>query len=121
MDVIFFNRIDEILLLLAERQAKFPQSAYIDEKDCLKLKFTNESNFIYYLTETKDLSYTKLVDHNRYSLTANGWKRVIEIQEKQFDSKKVFVAMRFSDEVNSAWEEGLFPALYELGYVPLRN
>ena len=55
-----------------------------------------------------------------YRLTLEGWKHLAEISKEKRDSNQVFVAMRFSKEMDYAWENGFKPALKETGYRPIR-
>ena len=54
-----------------------------------------------------------------YSLTLNGLKR-LETGGDALVSKTAFVAMWFNDEVTSAYEKGIGPAVREAGYEPMR-
>jgi nucleoside 2-deoxyribosyltransferase len=117
-----FETIDKLLLFVAHRQKKPSKKALILPVDSVIIYTTDSKELNFYISETISLGYLKKIHDqgNHYSLTLKGWEKVISLQSKQVDSKKAFVAMWFSDEVDSVWEDGFFPALNELGYEPLR-
>ncbi|XWN36127.1 MAG: hypothetical protein ROO71_09185 [Balneola sp.] len=80
----------------------------------------NLKEFMYYLKVAKELNLVRTPTDFDVTLTPHGWKEVKKLLEKKVDSKKAFVAMWFDEEVDSLWEKGLFPALIDLGYDPLR-
>ena len=53
-------------------------------------------------------------------LTLKGWERVNELRKKVQESRQVFVAMWFKDEVKDAWTKAIKPVLEETGYKPIR-
>ena len=54
------------------------------------------------------------------TLTLKGWERVGELRKAGRSSDTAFVAMWFTDELESAWEDGFKPALEEEGWNPIR-
>jgi hypothetical protein len=54
------------------------------------------------------------------SLTPAGWDRFERLEAEKPKSDLAFVAMRFSEEMTVAYDDGFHPALYELGYRPIR-
>jgi hypothetical protein len=54
------------------------------------------------------------------SLTPVGWDRFERLEAEKPKSDVAFVAMRFNEEMQAAYDEGFHPALYELGYRPIR-
>ncbi len=87
---------------------------------------------LFYAQDKKELSYLSLQAKNmgyvetnpskggNYRLTLNGWQRVDELRRKKIESRQAFVAMWFSDDMKSAWDNGFKPALEETGYQPIR-
>ena len=65
-----------------------------------------------------------LFDHNQSNthgeLTIDGWNRVIELSRKAAVKDQAFVAMPFSAEFDSLYEDGIKPALLETGCSPMR-
>jgi hypothetical protein len=55
-------------------------------------------------------------------LTAAGWNRVAELERPAVgkNSRQAFVAMWFTDEVKSAYADGIKPAIEQAGYTPVR-
>jgi hypothetical protein len=65
-----------------------------------------------------EYGYAKAKDGLR--LTPGGWKRYAELEAERPKSTAGFVAMWFAPEMKPAYDEGFHPALFELGYDPLR-
>jgi nucleoside 2-deoxyribosyltransferase len=55
-----------------------------------------------------------------FTLTASGWLQVEELIKRLPDSSQAFVAMWFNDKTESAFKEGIEPAITELGYRAIR-
>ena len=55
-----------------------------------------------------------------FTLTASGWLKVEELIKRLPDSSQAFVAMWFNDKTESAFKEGIEPAITELGYRAIR-
>lgn len=93
-----------------------------------------EEYTLYYLSDQEDLSYSlsalqsagfldALKIENRVAranVTVKGWERIAELQKITTDSWQAFVAMRFSPELERAFNDGISPALLETGYQPAR-
>lgn len=110
----------ELLILYVYKSLKHPTDS-VDIRSMPSIVYCDNINeFLYYLSEAKDLGLLKSHTNTEVKLTPRGWVEVKSILEKQVDSKKAFVAMWFDNEVVSAWEDSFLPALNELGYDPLR-
>ncbi len=55
-----------------------------------------------------------------YRLTVNGYIHLAELEKTVIDSSKVFVAMWFDPSMDSAWQDGIRPAIRNTGYTPMR-
>ncbi len=55
-----------------------------------------------------------------FRITTDGWKRLRELKKAGGDPDRAFVAMSFTEELLPAWEQGIKPALEELGFTPVR-
>ena len=58
-----------------------------------------------------------------YQMKAKGWERLFDLKNKIIDSKQIFVAMDFKDEMKfltGIWKEGFCSALEETNYKPFR-
>jgi hypothetical protein len=66
--------------------------------------------------KTGDLSPNRML----LTLTEAGWQRFEKIDAERPKSTAAFVAMWFAEEMGSAFNEGFYPALYDLGYDPVR-
>lgn len=51
-----------------------------------------------------------------YSFKANAWKRIKELKEKNINSKQIFVALAFVDDIKNGYMEGIRPLEKETGY-----
>lgn len=55
-----------------------------------------------------------------FRITPAGWQRVREIGLSGSDPNRAFVAMWFDSKLESAWSDGIRPALEALGFYPVR-
>ena len=53
-------------------------------------------------------------------LTVEGHVRLAELEAAHTPSSKAFIAMWFDDSMNEAWNHGIFPAVRDAGYEPVR-
>ena len=58
--------------------------------------------------------------HPTLRLTIEGYIHLAELEKTNTDSSQAFVAMRFHDSMNPAWEDGIEPAIKNTGYNPKR-
>ena len=135
----FSKKIDMILLKLEEMSFSFGALVSIDLISFASLCFVkryidgsfniedsyfdDQMNYIKEtLNESKLLSgdffKAEELDEVRFRLTPMGWKRVDELQKlKTLDSKNVFIAMSFADEMDET-RETIKNAIIATGYVP---
>lgn len=55
-----------------------------------------------------------------FRITPQGWQQLREQEKTSRDTDRAFVAMWFANELLPAWENGIKPALEELGFTPIR-
>lgn len=55
-----------------------------------------------------------------FVVSSAGWRYIDELDASGGDTKQVFVAMWFGDEMTDAWRLGIAPGLRDAGYLPLR-
>ncbi len=53
-------------------------------------------------------------------LTKQGWERYAQLEAERPKSTAAFVAMWFASEMEPSYDDGFYPALYDLGYDPIR-
>ena len=54
------------------------------------------------------------------TLTIEGYTRLVELEKANTDSSKAFIAMWFDESMNEAWNHGIFRAVRDAGYEPVR-
>ncbi len=54
------------------------------------------------------------------TLTADGWRRVEELDKPNIESKQAFVAMWFDEQLESAYKEGIAPLEQDTGFSMMR-
>lgn len=82
---------------------------------------TEVSYLLNYLTEKNWLKAEPLGDHlTRYLLAVEGYARLAELRNSFRESSQAFVAMWFDSSMQSAWLDGIEPAIRDAGYEPLR-
>lgn len=58
--------------------------------------------------------------HTQFRLAPAGWERLDTMLRQRGDSARAFVAMWFHDSMHEAYENGLYKAIYDSGYDPVR-
>ena len=76
-----------------------------------------ERNLIRRMDGPADLSDSSIY---KFEITASGWAFLEEHERPAAISDQVFVAMSFAEDLKSAWEVGIFPALEKAGDRPYR-
>ena len=83
----------------------------------------NDDELEFHLNALADAGFIESNDelNPRYKLTSAGWRKYSELESPIGpDSNLVFVAMSFDSDLNSAWQDGIRPALVACGYDPRR-
>jgi nucleoside 2-deoxyribosyltransferase len=80
----------------------------------------SQSDLAYYLQQLVRLGHLEEVGERRVRLTLAGWRHLEALELNRSKSAQAFVAMAFSSDMDSVWEEGIRPALEDAGYDPLR-
>ena len=73
-----------------------------------------------YLHSQKWIDYDKVRSTGICRLTVEGYARLAELDKKETDSSKAFVAMWLDSTMNDLWEKGIAPAIRDAGYDPIR-
>jgi hypothetical protein len=116
-----YRKLDELLLMLGRRTPAFGKPTHINrlfewplvyargqvEFEALIQSLADETKFI---RETRD----------GIQLTREGWERFGQLDAERPRSTTAFVAMWFNDAMRSVYDSGFYPALYGLGYDPIR-
>lgn len=130
-------KIDEILEIsprtVGERLNKILNNIAIKSGEPgTKIPVTHDDIFLYYSCDTPQMFYyLKAIKANGWIecnlsipgdilVTPEGWNRVVELEDKQPNTKQIFVAMSFSDDMNDLWDKGIRVGVRSAGYVPIR-
>jgi len=115
------------LMKAYERRSKYPgQKVSLDPKHDFTLAWLNNvEEFKYFfksLVERGLLADPGVVNANVQEtlITHKGWEYLAEHESQPPDTNIVFVAMDFKEEMETAWSEGIKPAIEEAGYEPIR-
>ncbi len=124
----FNEKIDMILLSIANRTKNYGDSAAILPEEIISCCFINryqggkklDDGFI---KQRRDF-YIDYLKHHGYlylspiiTLTAEGWQRVDELQKYQTNNKDVFVSMSFADTTKSI-REAIRTGIVNAGFSP---
>jgi hypothetical protein len=61
-----------------------------------------------------------ILDFAEFSPTPRGWAKIEELSDREPTGSQAFVAMWFDPSTEDAYSNGLFKAIYDCGYDPLR-
>ncbi len=120
-----------ILMRNIERHTKFPGHAVniVPEYDYPLSWATNVAELLYYLQNLVDRNFLRLPEkaHEKVNTMVNiveiaplGWEYLEKNEDKSTFSDQAFVAMSFSPEFKSAWENAIKPAIQRAGYKAYR-
>lgn len=76
--------------------------------------------FVDYLLGQGWIEETNLGSIPTFRLTVDGYVHLAELEQVIVDSSQAFVAMWFDESMDSAWRDGIKPAIENAGYVPMR-
>lgn len=76
----------------------------------------NEFEQIINWLEKEGLIESKTTENYNHRLTLNGWQRVEKLQKDVINSNQAFVATWFDDKMDPIFNDGIKPALNEMGY-----
>ncbi len=113
-----------LIQVLNERSSHPGQSVNFNYQTLWPLVWASGSEEVRYLI--KALEGRGLVNTQNISggavcqITPAGWDYIDNIPRERSQSSQVFVAMWFDPSMNSAWENGIKPALVNSGYEPYR-
>jgi nucleoside 2-deoxyribosyltransferase len=116
----FADRVDRVLINLSRA---FPNYADTFEanRSVARLFFSEteeDDNKVPFIHLMEDLGYIKEYYVNKYSISADGWKRIDTITQLNQNSKQGFIAMEFSDDTKEIGED-FSCAIRAAGYSPM--
>lgn len=122
------ERINLALLLVADRSAALGDVVGVDvQTDWPLIWGRNPAELraiLEHLVETKLLTPVTGVETQkptRVLLSPAGWREAERLRPSRASGTQAFVAMSFAEDLSSAYELGIQPALTECGYSPWRS
>ncbi len=118
--------IDRILLHTYRKAETFTSWVHLDVETDYPIGYArNSDDFKFLVEKAKELNYLEAKVPETWSfadfrLSLGGWERVSNLRLQQSDSHQAFVAMWFSEDMNTAFSEGFLPALEATAYKPFR-
>jgi len=125
----FSDRVDAVLLFFGSHLKKIGQNLVIApavaDSPWAALAAESQCEDIDELTCLLNLMVEQrllavLPNHTHFSPAPAGWERIENLLRETIDSSQAFVAMWFSELTNSAYAQGIAPALSATGYKPIR-
>lgn len=117
-----FDQIKLLITYLAKKQPNYHLGVQLRQDHDYPIVIGKDSGYLSYTFEqSKSLGYIES-SGGGLRLTLEGWKYYEEVQRREIDSKKAFVAMWFHPSMNDAWLNGFKRALEddEIGFEALR-
>ena len=117
------EKLDKLLLWIFNNMEFFYQAVRV-EMDQPAIAYAKNATELKTMTRAlKDLGYVAITkdaisDHAECRVTVEGVKRAELLQTEKSNSKRVFVAMWFTDEMRKVFNDHIKPAIGEIGYEP---
>ncbi|MGI6198583.1 MAG: hypothetical protein ACOYIS_05620 [Candidatus Cloacimonadaceae bacterium] len=120
-----YEILDLLLTYCSNRTTRFNRGIFIPYSDITLLYIHNDDEMRAMLKMASELEYMSyLISPNKgynLELKIKGLEKVVQLREQRSESKKVFVAMKFGDEVlDEAYRKAIVPAVKNCGYNALR-
>jgi hypothetical protein len=115
------RKVDELVLYVGRKAPVLNEPAFFIENyswPVVRARGTSEMAAIRSLA-VGELGYLAQSPQG-FRLTVKGWERFAALDAERPKSTSAFVAMAFHSEMTPAYDDGIKPALYALGYDPLR-
>lgn len=112
--------IDQILMHVLASIEGANEHVELHDTDYPLVFARGPDEFSYLCERAVEQGYLEHVGGQRVRLTLDGWRRVRQLKQTAVAPDHAFVAMWFTEELESAWYEGFLPALEATGYEPIR-
>ncbi len=116
------ERLDRIILNFSHL-CRYPGDRIeIKEKDNMLVYAENVRAALFLLSQLDNQGLIESIPSlpGMTTLTAEGWKRILELQKGAGESRQAFIAMWFHERTDEAYEKGIKPAVIDTGFIPLR-
>lgn len=116
----FADRVDRVLINLYKTFPNYADTFEADNKVARLFFSETEDDDIHvpFIHLMEDLGYIKKYYVNKYSISADGWKRIDSITQSKQNLKQGFIAMEFSDNTIDIGED-FSSAIRAAGYSPM--
>jgi nucleoside 2-deoxyribosyltransferase len=116
----FRERAERYLVAVADKAQTLDAWFKVGDEELIGISYSDHTNdlvvILEYLRE-EGLMTSKQTGDER--LTAKGYIAADELRAKRAASTQAFVAMRFTDEMQRVYEEGIKPAIDRAGFAPM--
>jgi nucleoside 2-deoxyribosyltransferase len=113
------DRVRALLRNIARKGPTLGSLVVLNQRTDYPLGYcTSENEVGFMLTALKELGWVNLGDTFSCSLTISGWSEIDRLVPTE--SVKAFVAMWFSDEMMPIYQQGIQPAIEDVGYHAVR-
>lgn len=114
------DAIDRIVLYVGAKSPTAGERLVLDSSRDYPIAYArNAQEFSYFVEKAVEMGLLES-HHDRVRLSIQGWRRVKDLRSTQLDVNRAFVAMQFNSDLQSAYLEGIEPALRGTGYQPVR-
>lgn len=110
--------INLILLYMYQNAKSLAQPIELLPSDYPIVYAKNAEDFTYLLNRAIELELIKSISRNNYRLEIDGWRKVLELKQRNPDSNYVFIAMWFNDKTLKL-RDVIKNAVLTAGYEPI--
>jgi len=114
------RKVDSLLLVLGNRSETFGSVVELKAERDWPLVFARDETEFNSLRQTVVEQGHVQPGPQGFRLMPTGWSKFEQLEAERPKSTAAFVAMWFAPEMQSTYDEAFYPALYNLGYDPIR-
>jgi hypothetical protein len=116
-----FESIDRILVYVTRSASRTGEWVHLNSDTVYPIAFARDGReFEYFLYLAVEIGLIESQNGGGVRPTPDGWRRLGQLRIRETEPDGAFVAMGFSEELSTAYTEGIEPALREAGFRAIR-
>lgn len=116
-----FEAVDRILLYVARSASRVGDEVQLFPENDYPIGFARDAReFENLIGLGVQVGFLQVQEHLRARPSPDGWRRLTQLRIREVDPDSAFVAMRFSEDLQDMYAQGIEPALRSTGFRSIR-